>query len=210
MISKSTVKKIINKLEEAYPDARCSLNYSNPLQLLIAIRLSAQCTDARVNQVTPNLFSSFNTLKDFAVSKPETIENYIYSCGFYRTKSKDIVNMCKEISKEHDGIIPDNLNDLIKLPGIGRKTANLFLGEIYNKPAIVVDTHFIRITHRLGFHNTKNPTKIEKLMLNLIPPEKSLKLCHRIITHGRLICTAKNPKCEICCLNNLCKYYSCP
>lgn len=197
----------IEILKEQYPNASCSLIYNTPLEFLISIRLSAQCTDARVNSVTPSLFSEFKNLEEFSNAEPEKIEPYIYPCGFYKIKSCDIVNMCKIIKNEFGGKIPDNLTDLISLPGIGRKTANLFLGEIFNKPGIVVDTHFIRITKRLGFHCSKNALKIEKIMENLIPPPEMLKFCHRIIAHGRKVCTARSPKCSECCLKKICNYY---
>lgn len=194
-------------LKEIYPTASCSLVYRTPIELLISIRLSAQCTDARVNLVTPELFSKFKNLEDFAEAQPEELEKYIYSCGFYKIKSQDIVNMCRIIKKKYGGKIPDNLNDLTSLPGIGRKTANLFLGEIFNRPAIVVDTHFIRITKRLGFHDTENATQIENIMKNLISPPDMLGFCHRIIAHGRKVCTARSPKCNQCYLKNICNYF---
>ncbi len=207
MTDKEKSKFVIAKLKKCYPRPRCTLNFSSPLELLIAIRLSAQCTDKRVNEVTPTLFSEYNTLEDFAQADPKAIEKYIYSCGFYKIKSENIVDMCKDIIARFKGVIPDNMDDLLSLPGIGRKTANLFLGEVCGKPALVVDTHFIKVTKRLGFHNINDPFKIETIMLNYIPPEESINFCHRIVEHGRMICTAHTPKCELCCLKSVCNYF---
>lgn len=195
----------VEALKSEYPDARCSLTYSDPLQLLIATRLSAQCTDARVNTVTPALFERFKNVDDFADATPDEVAEYIKSCGLYKTKSKDIVNLAKMLRDEFSGIVPDNIDDLTKLPGIGRKTANLVCGDIFGKPAVVVDTHCIRITHRLGLHDLKDQKKIEFALRDLLPPEESNDFCHRIVLHGRAVCTARNPKCEICCMNSFCK-----
>ena len=195
----------VEALKSEYPDARCSLTYSDPLQLLIATRLSAQCTDARVNTVTPELFEKFKNVDDFADATPDEVAEYIKSCGLYKTKSKDIVNLAKMLRDEFSGIVPDNIDDLTKLPGIGRKTANLVCGDIFGKPAVVVDTHCIRITHRLGLHDLKDQKKIEFALRDLLPPEESNDFCHRIVLHGRAVCTARNPKCEICCMNSFCK-----
>lgn len=199
---------IVEKLKKEYPIPKCTLDFKSPLELLIAIRLSAQCTDERVNKVTPALFANYNTLEDFANADPEVIGEYIYSCGFYKTKSQNIVDMCKTIVAKYNGTIPDNMEGILSLPGIGRKTANLFLGEVYGKPALVVDTHFIKVTKRLGFHNTKDPLKVETVMLKYIPPEESLPFCHRIVEHGRKVCTAHSPKCEQCCINSVCDYFN--
>ena len=208
MIDKEkSAKFIIEKFKKRYPIPKCTLDFKSPLELLIAIRLSAQCTDERVNKVTPKLFANYKTLDDFANANPKDIEKYIYSCGFYKTKSQNIIDMCKKIINEFASMIPDNMEDLLSLPGIGRKTANLFLGEVYGKPALVVDTHFIKVTKRLGFHDTKDPLKVEDIMSKYIPPEESLSFCHRIVEHGRKICTAHNPKCSICCINNVCDYF---
>ena len=207
MDKKLKSKIVAEKLQKLYPDADCSLNYKTPLQLLIATRLSAQCTDERVNKVTPKLFEKFKSAEDFASASPEEVALYIHSCGFFRTKSNDIVNMCKKIISDFNGKIPDNMEDLTSLAGVGRKTANLILGMVYGKPGIVVDTHFIRITKRLGFHITDNAEKIEKTMLELIPPEISQKFCHQVVIHGRNICRAINPKCSECTLREECEYY---
>ena len=207
MDNESKAKIIAGKLQKLYPDADCSLNHYSPLELLIATRLSAQCTDERVNKVTPALFEKFKSAEDFASASPKEVAPYIHSCGFFRTKSNDIVNMCKKIVNDFNGKIPDNMESLTSLPGVGRKTANLVLGMVYGKTGIVVDTHFIRITKRLGFHDTENAEKIEKIMLNLIPPEISQKFCHQIVSHGRNICKAINPKCSECALSPECEYY---
>lgn len=197
----------VEKLKQQYPDAQCSLNYTDALQMLISTRLSAQCTDARVNRVTPALFLRFPDVKAFADADINEVEKYIHSCGLYKTKARDIVQMCKKIISDFGGSVPDNMQDLTSLPGVGRKTANLVMGDIYGKPAVVVDTHFIRITGRLGFHNTKDPLKIEKIMFKLLPPNESNAFCHRIVIHGRLVCTARNPKCSDCCLKSVCDYF---
>lgn len=206
MTKKELAVKVIALLKAEYPSAECSLNYSSPLQLLIATKLSAQCTDARVNKVTPELFSKYKTAEDFANAPTEDIEKIIHSCGFYRTKSREIIAMCTGILSKHGGNVPDTIENLVALPGIGRKTANLILVEVYNKPGLVVDTHFIRITSRLGFHDTKNAEKIEFLMAKLIPKNEMKDFGHRIVAHGRSVCKAINPKCNVCILNNICRF----
>ena len=191
----------VNALKEEYKNAECSLQYKDALQLLIATRLAAQCTDKRVNMVTPTLFAKYKNVEDFANADAEDIGEIIKSCGFYKVKSKDIVNMCKVLIKDFDGVVPDNMEDLLKLPGIGRKTANLILGDIYGKPAVVVDTHCIRLTKRLGFHNIKNPEKIEKILKEVLPQSESNNFCHRLVLHGRAVC---KPLCDICCMKDFC------
>lgn len=205
MTKKQIALKAVDALKHEYPDAICSLVYSDPLQLLIATRLAAQCTDARVNIVTPALFERFKTVDDFANSTSDEVAEYIKSCGLYKTKSVDIVNMAKMLRDEFDGVVPDNLEDLTKLPGIGRKTANLVCGDIFGKPAVVVDTHCIRITRRLGLHELKDAKKIEFILRDLLPPDESNDFCHRIVLHGRAVCTARSPKCEECCMNEFCR-----
>ena len=196
----------IERLKKEYPDAICSLVYTDPLQLLIATRLAAQCTDKRVNMVTPALFERFKTAQDFADADVSEVEEYIHSCGLYKTKARDIVAMCKMLCEDYNGIVPDTIEKLVKLPGVGRKTANLVVGDIFKKPAVVVDTHCIRITSRLGFHNIKDATKIETILRKILPPEESNDFCHRLVLHGRAVCDARNPKCEKCCLNDICNY----
>ena len=195
----------VEALKKEYPDALCSLEYTDPLQLLIATRLAAQCTDARVNMVTPALFERFKTVDDFAQSTADEVAEYIKSCGLYKTKSKNIVEMAKMLQNDFGGVVPDNIDDLIKLPGIGRKTANLVCGDIFGKPAVVVDTHFIRITRRLGLHDLKDQKKIEFALRELLPPNESSNFCHRIVLHGRAVCTARSPKCEKCCMSGFCR-----
>ncbi len=208
MEAKQRAMLAVEALKKEYPDAVCSLVYTEPLQLLIATRLAAQCTDARVNMVTPALFERFKTAKDFAEADVDEVENYIHSCGLYKTKAKDIVSMCKMLTEDFDGTVPDTIEKLIKLPGVGRKTANLVVGDIFGKPAIVVDTHCIRLTSRLGFHSIKDAAKIEKILRKIIPPDESNDFCHRLVLHGRKVCTARNPKCEKCCMKDFCNYYN--
>ena len=205
MKKKDIALMAVEALKKEYPQALCSLEYSDPLQLLIATRLSAQCTDARVNLVTPALFERFKTAEDFAGANPEEVEKYIYSCGFYKTKASDIVNMCRDIIEKHSGKVPDTMEELTALPGVGRKTANLVLGDIFGKPAVVTDTHMIRISNRLGLVSTTVPLKVEKEMRALLPPEESNDFCHRTVLHGRAVCASRKAKCEICCMKDFCK-----
>lgn len=204
MTKKQIALKAVEALKKEYPDAICSLVYTDPLQLLIATRLAAQCTDARVNMVTPALFERFPTAADFAAATEEEVAEYIKSCGLYKTKSRDLVALGKMIVEEFDGKVPDNLDDLVKLPGIGRKTANLVMGDVYGKPAVVVDTHCIRLTKRLGLHELKDAKKIEFILRDLLPPDESNDFCHRIVLHGRAVCDARKPKCEQCCMSEFC------
>jgi endonuclease III len=195
---------IVDALEKEYPDAECSLESRNALQLLIATRLSAQCTDARVNMVTPALFDAYPTMEAFAQAEPEAIGRLIHSCGFYVTKAKDIVNICKMLISDFGGQVPDTIEELIKLPGVGRKTANLIVGDIYGKPSIVCDTHCIRITNLLGLTDSKDPVKVEQQLRSLLPPDHSGMFCHRLVWHGRAVCVARRPQCGQCCLATYC------
>ncbi|MBR2280040.1 MAG: endonuclease III [Ruminococcus sp.] len=204
MTKKEIAVKAVEALKKEYPDAICTLSYTDPLQLLVATRLAAQCTDARVNMVAPALFERYKTAEDFAESTPEEVAEYIKSCGLYKTKSKDIVNLGKMLVEDFNSEVPDNIDDLIKLPGIGRKTANLIMGDIYGKPAVVVDTHCIRITKRLGLHNLKDAKKIEFELRKILPPEESNDFCHRLVLHGRAVCTARKAYCEKCCMSGFC------
>ena len=208
LTDKEKAEAAVELLKKEYPDAVCSLVYTDPLQLLIATRLAAQCTDKRVNMVTPALFERFPDAKAFSEAEPQDIEPYIKSCGLYKTKARDISAMAKMLYNEYDGIVPDTIDELIKLPGIGRKTANLVVGDIFGKPAVVVDTHCIRITSRLGFHQSKDAAKIEKLLRNILPPEESNDFCHRLVLHGRAVCSARKPDCENCCLKEICDSYN--
>ena len=201
---KERVNFIIKALEEKYPIAACSLDAASPLYLLIATRLSAQCTDARVNMITPALFARFPDAHAFAEADVLEIEKLVYSCGFYKTKAKDIKDLCQMLIDVYAEVVPDTIEELIKLPGVGRKTANLIIGEVYGKPSVVVDTHCIRITNRLGLVESENPLIIEKRLLEILPPKKSTDFCHRIVWHGREICPAHKPKCDICTLASVC------
>lgn len=206
MTDKKRAELAVEALKKEYPDAICSLVYTDPLQLLIATRLAAQCTDARVNMVTPALFERFKTVDDFANADMAEVEEYIKSCGLYKTKAKDIVLMARALRDNFGGKVPDTIEELITLPGIGRKTANLVVGDIFHKPAVVVDTHCIRITSRLGFHSIKDAGKIEKILREILPMEESNDFCHRLVLHGRAVCCARSPKCGICCMKEFCKY----
>ncbi len=205
MTKKQIALSAVEALKKEYPDAICSLVYTDPLQLLVATRLAAQCTDARVNMVTPALFERFPDVRSFAEAEPGEVAEYIKSCGLYKTKSRDIVAMARAIEENFGGVVPDSLDDLITLPGIGRKTANLIMGDIYGKPAVVVDTHCIRLTKRLGLHELKDAKKIEFVLRELLPPEESNDFCHRLVLHGRAVCTARGPKCGECCMNEFCR-----
>jgi len=206
MTKKQRAALAVAALKREYPDALCSLTYTNPLQLLIATRLSAQCTDARVNIVTPALFARFPTLEAFADGPVEDIEELIHSCGLYKTKARDIFAMCNMLKAEYGGVVPDSIEELTRLPGVGRKTANLVVGDIYHKPAVVTDTHCIRICGKLGISEGKEPYKVEKQLRAVLPPEESNDFCHRLVLHGRAVCTARSPKCSECCMNEFCKY----
>ena len=195
----------VQALKEEYPDAQCSLSYRTPLQLLIATRLSAQCTDARVNLVTPALFERFPDADSFASAQVEEVAEYIKSCGLYKTKSRDIVAMAQMLRDNFGGEVPDTIEALTTLPGVGRKTANLICGDVFGKPAVVVDTHCIRITARLGLHKETDQKKIELALKKLLPPEESNDFCHRLVLHGRAVCTARSPKCADCCMNGFCR-----
>lgn len=205
MTKKEIALLAVDALKKEFPDAICSLTYKDPLQLLVATRLAAQCTDARVNMVTPALFEKYKCAEDFANANVEDVEELIQSCGLYKTKAKSLVAMGKALTEQYNGVVPDTLEELIKLPGIGRKTANLVMGDIFGKPAVVVDTHCIRITRRLGLHNEKDPKKIEFILRDLLPPEESNDFCHRLVLHGRKTCDARKPKCEQCCMKDFCK-----
>ena len=206
MTKKQIALAAVEALKNEYPDAKCSLTYTKPHELLIATRLSAQCTDARVNLVTPALFERYKTVDELADAEVSDVAEYIKSCGLYKTKSKDIVEMCKMLRDDFGGEVPDNIDDLTKLPGVGRKTANLICGDVYGKPAVVVDTHCIRITKRLGLHKLTDQKKIETELKKLLPPEESNDFCHRLVLHGRAVCSARSPKCEECCMNEFCRH----
>ena len=196
---------VIEILKQRYPDAPCALQYEKDYQLMIAVRLSAQCTDARVNLITPALFAAYPTLESLAGADISDIERYVHSCGFYRQKAKDIVLACQMLIDQYNGKVPNTMEALLKLPGVGRKTANLLLGDIYGQPgSVVCDTHCIRICGKLGLSQGKDPEKVEKQLRAILPPEESSDFCHRIVLFGRDICTARNPKCTQCPLAPLC------
>lgn len=206
MTKKQRAAFCVAALEKEYPDALCSLVASNPLELLIATRLSAQCTDERVNKVTPALFSKYPTLESYCEADERDIEKTIFSCGFYRQKASDIKGLAIKIRDEFGGKVPDSIEKLTSLPGIGRKTANLIMGDVYGQPAIVADTHLIRITNLLGLVSTKDPKKVELELKKIISPEKSNDFCHRAVLHGRAVCVARKPRCEKCCMAEFCRF----
>ena len=205
MTKKQRAVAAVERLKAAYPEAICSLNYSSAWQLLVATRLSAQCTDARVNLVTPALFAKYPTMVELAAADVEEVGKLIYSCGFYKTKSADLVEMSRILCETYGGIIPDTVEELVKLPGVGRKTANLVVGDVYGKPAVVTDTHCIRITNRLGLTDSDVPVKVESQLRAILPPEESNDFCHRLVLFGRDTCSARSPKCEACPLSDICK-----
>ena len=200
------VSQIISALEVRYPDALCALHYQKDYELMIAVRLSAQCTDARVNLITPALFAAYPCLEAMANANIADVEGYIHSCGFFRQKAKDIVLACQMLIEKHNGKVPNTMEELLKLPGVGRKTANLLLGDLYGMPgSVVCDTHCIRICGRLGLSKGKEPEKVESQLRAILPPEKSSDFCHRIVLFGRDICTARAPKCSECPLALFCQ-----
>ena len=205
MTRKERTLNAIEILKKEYPDAVCSLTSSNPFELLVATRLSAQCTDARVNLVTPTLFERYKTLDYYANAEQSEVEDIIKSCGFYRDKAKSIIGMAQKIRDDFGGVVPDNIDDLITLPGVGRKTANLIVGDVYGKESIVVDTHMIRISNRIGLVNVKEPVKIEMALKKVVPADEGAAFCHRIVLFGRDICSARKPKCDTCPMFDNCK-----
>ena len=198
------VQEIIDILKERYPDALCALHYGKDYELMIAVRLSAQCTDARVNLITPALFARFPTLDAFAEADVAEVETYVHSCGFYRQKARDIVLACQMLRDVYGRRVPDTMEALLQLPGVGRKTANLLLGDIYGQPAVVCDTHCIRIANRLGLAHGKEPEKVERQLRAILPPEESSNFCHRIVLFGREVCKAQAPRCDVCPLRARC------
>ena len=207
MKTQAQISEIIEELKKLYPDAICSLDYEKDYELLFSVRLAAQCTDARVNLVTPALFERFPTLEAFAAATPDEVGEYVRSCGFWRAKARDIVSSAQMLLRDFSGRVPDNMADLLRLPGVGRKTANLILGDIYGKEGYVCDTHCIRITGRLGITDgSKDPLKVEQQLRKAIPPEESNNFCHRMVLHGRALCMARGPQCGNCPLKALCDY----
>lgn len=208
MKTQNEVREIVGLLLDQYPDAECSLDYKKDYELLFSVRLAAQCTDERVNKVTPALFERFPTLESFASADVEEVEKYIHSCGFYHGKARDIVECAKILLEKHGGKVPGTMEELTALPGVGRKTANLILGDIFHVPgSTVVDTHCIRLSNRIGLvDNMKDPVKIEAELRKVLPPEKSSDFCHCLVLHGRAVCDARKPDCDNCCLKPLCSY----
>lgn len=207
MKKKEKVKIILNFLEQNYNDSKCSLNFGSTYELLIATRLSAQCTDKKVNLVTEKLFLKYKSLNSFATASFSDVKEIIKPCGLSNKKAQDIINICKILIEKFNSKVPNKMEDLLTLPGVGRKTANVILGNVFNKPAIVVDTHVKRISNRLGLVNSQDATKIENILFNLIPKNESVNFCHRVIAFGREICSAKKPLCNICKLNSICSKY---
>lgn len=204
MTKKERALKSVEALKALYTEGLCSLEADDPFKLLIATRLSAQCTDARVNLVTPVLFAKYPDAAALAQADVSDVEEIIHSCGFFRQKAKDIVGTAKRITEEFGGVVPDTIEVLTTLPGVGRKTANLIVGDVYGKPAVVADTHLIRISNRLGLVDTKDPLKVEMQLRKLLPPEESNNFCHRCVLHGRAVCDSRRPKCAECVLREFC------
>ncbi len=205
MTRKERALAAVEALEQVYPDAVCSLTYAHPYELLIATRLSAQCTDARVNIVTKELFAKYTTLRSLAEADVADIEAIVKPCGLFHTKARDIVNLSRMLIEDYGGELPDSLDELTKLPGVGRKTANLVMGDIFGKPAVVTDTHCIRICGRLGLTKETEPYKVEMDLKKILPPEKSNDFCHRLVHFGREFCKARGPQCTACPLRGICR-----
>lgn len=205
MLTKKDAIKIIELFKSEYPVSECSLKYSDAWQLLVAVRLSAQCTDARVNIVVKELFEKYPTLQRLSMASAEEIEAIVKPCGLGKSKARDIHLAANMLIDSFNSVVPDNMEDLLKLPGVGRKSANLIMGDIYKKPAVVTDTHCIRIANRLGFVSSEVPLVVEKALWKVLPPEESSDFCHRCVMHGRAVCTARKAYCEKCCLNKICQ-----
>lgn len=210
MKSHEDVLSIVNELKNLYPEGLCSLEYEKDYELLFAVRLAAQCTDERVNQVTPALYGRFPTLEALAQAEISEVEEYVHSTGFFRAKARDIVLASQMLLREYGGRVPDTMEDLLRLPGVGRKTANLILGDVHHRPGVVVaDTHCIRITGLLGLTDgTKDPGKVETQLRGVLPPEESNDFCHRMVLHGRAVCIARRPQCGVCTLRPWCDHFA--
>lgn len=209
MKTEERVQGVIAALKQAYPDPRCALHYEKDYELMIAVRLSAQCTDERVNLITPALFARYPSLEAFAQADISEVETLVHSCGFYKHKARDIVLACQMLLRDYDGKVPGTMEELLKLPGVGRKTANLLLGDLYAVPgSVVCDTHCIRISNLLGLAAGKEPEKVETQLRAILPPDESSDFCHRIVLHGRAVCVARRPQCASCTLAPYCKSYT--
>lgn len=206
MTKKQKALEIIKRLKAEYPDADCTLDYDNAWKLLVSVRLAAQCTDARVNVVVEDLYAKYPTVDALAAAEPEEIEAIVRPCGLGKSKARDISACMRILKEKYDGNVPDDFNELLKLPGVGRKSANLIMGDVFGKPAIVTDTHCIRLTNRMGLvDGIKDPKKVEMELWKIIPPEEGSDFCHRLVYHGREVCTARTkPYCEKCCLQDIC------
>lgn len=208
MTDKKLAKEVVKLLKEEYPVAECTLEYTSPWELLVETRLAAQCTDKRVNMIAPALFERFPRIEDFASADLDELMGLIKSCGMYKTKAKDLIKAAQYLIENCNSQVPDTIEELIKVPGVGRKTANLIVGDIFKKPSVVVDTHCFRITRRIGLHDYETydkAHKAEQRLRELLPPEESTDFCHRMVNHGREVCTARTAKCDLCCLNDICK-----
>ena len=206
MTKEELALEVIDRLKKEYPDAGCTLDYNQAWKLLVSVRLAAQCTDARVNVVVKGLFEKYPNVAALADAPVEDIEAIVKPCGLGHSKARDISACMKVLRDEYGGHVPDDFNALLKLPGVGRKSANLIMGDVFGKPAIVTDTHCIRLSNRMGLvDNEKNPARIEKQLRAVLPPEKSNDFCHRLVLHGRAVCTARKPLCDICCCAAYCK-----
>ena len=210
MRTQEQIDEIVRLLLAEYPEASCTLTYTKPYELLFAVRLAAQCTDERVDRVTPALFKRFPTLESFAEADVQEVEQYVHSCGFFRAKARDIVSCAQMLLEKHGGVVPATMEELTALPGVGRKTANLILGDVYRVPgSVVVDTHCIRLMNRMGVvDDLKDPPKIEGALRKVLPPERSSDFCHCLVLHGRAVCDARKPACERCCVRHLCRHFS--
>ena len=209
MTKKELALEIIQRLKEAYPDAGCTLDYNEAWKLLVSVRLAAQCTDERVNVIVKDLYAKYPGINELAAAEPEEIEEIVRPCGLGRSKARDISKCMRMLRDEYDGKVPDDFDELLKLPGVGRKSANLIVGDVFGKPAIVTYTHCIRLCNRIGLvDDEKNPKKVEMALWKIIPPEEGNNFCHRLVFHGREVCTARTtPHCERCCLSDVCKEY---
>lgn len=205
---KALALKVIERLKKEYPETKCTLDYRDAWQLLVSVRLSAQCTDARVNIVMVDLLKKFPTVASLAAAAPEEIEAIVRPCGLGHSKARDISACMKVLHTQYHDVVPDTMEELLALPGVGRKSANLILGDIYGKPAIVTDTHCIRLSNLIGLvDNVKEPAKVEQALRRIIPPEEGNQLCHRLVDHGRAVCIARRPQCDRCCLADICRYH---